>query len=72
MAQINTMLRNPLHGVYETLGESIMRGELDEPTFDPDIQLPPEDIQYGIDEDTNEDTVLLSKMTFTKWTKEKA
>lgn len=57
------MFRQPYHAVYETLEETILRGELDQPTFrdrmhdiNTDELIPP---RYGLDEYTTENSPYL-------------
>ena len=50
MAQINTCLRLPFHGVFKTLGEFIMEGDIDEPTYEVK-EVFDEVITFKIDED---------------------
>ena len=59
MAQINTCLRLPFHGVFKTLGEFIMEGDIDEPTYEVK-EVFDEVITFKIDEDCDENVVLIT------------
>jgi hypothetical protein len=59
VAQINTMLRMPYHGVYTTIGELVMQGEFDEEIIrdEPlDLDVP----SYTITESTDADNEYVS------------